>query len=167
MDDKEQQTTTKMIDDNAINEENKEKHANDDNDDNTNKKVEITTYKFAARIKIRADNKQQAYNNHKHLMETIGTKLKHLHLYSKNNKIVDPKKIVSNQFEYHEAGKQTKYFIVVHGMESNNTYHQIKWNKQIFQCLQTTNCYIQQHLWSEEEWNIITIGFLSRVSPKH
>ena len=170
MEDKEQQNTAETVDDNSNYEVNSEKHANDNNDDDDEdkkRKVQRTTYEFAVRIKIRADNKEQAHENHKLLINAMGNELEHLRLYSRKNEIIDPEKITNTHFDYHEVGRQTKYFIVVHGMESNEPYHQIRRNKNIFQSLKTTKCYIQQHLWSEKEWNIVTIGFLSGVSPKH
>ena len=167
MDDKEQETPTDMVNDKKNYKENEKKDANDNDDDDKKDEAVKTTYEFAVRIKIKANTKEQAHKYHQHLLGVMDDELENFNLYSKKNEIVHPKQVAIDNFEYNENGKRTKYFTVVHGMESTQTYHQIKQNEKIFQCLKATNCYIQKHLWKETEWNIITIGFLSGASPKH
>ena len=140
------------------------------NDDNENEKAVaegITHYEFAIRIKIKAMNKDEAHQQHKQLLSTIQREYQHFRLYSKSNNIVEISEATSNHFQYNEVGKHRKYYIVVHGIELECPYHKIKQNENIFQSLKHNNCYIQQHVWPENEWNIVTIGFLSGISPKH
>ena len=40
-------------------------------------------------------------------------------------------------------------------------------NPNIFKTLKGNKCFMQQHMWKKEIWNIATIGFLSGASPRH
>ena len=141
------------------------KSANDDNDNTM--ATGNTHFEFAVRIKIKAEDKESAHKQHKRLMECMDQELEHFHLYSNTNELVKPTKLSREYYDYHEIGRKTKHFIVVHGIETDCPYHRIKQNEQIFESLKQNNCYIHKHSWPEKEWNIITVGFLSGASPKH
>ena len=141
----------------------KKKNANDDKETQT----KHNSYEFSVRIKIKADNIETAAQHHKQIMYRIAKETNHFKIYSQTNKMIGPDEMRQDSFEYHQVGKHTKFFIVVHGLETNIPYHQIKKNEQIFTSLKKYSCYMQKHLWPEKEWNIVTIGYLSGVSPKH
>ena len=88
-------------------------------------------------------------------------------MFSQANKEIKIDDIQPEYFDYNKVGKRTKHYIVVHDMITDIPYHQIKQNPNIFKALQQNNCFLQLHLWKREIWNIITIGFLSGISPKH
>ena len=164
MEDKEPKTVAETVDYNTYKQKMKEKSANDDdNEDNT----PSTTYEFAIRIKIKADNKEDAHKLHKTIMGTINKEMAYFKLYTNTNNLIYTNKIKSEHFEYHEVGRRTKYFIVVHRVELDQPYHQIKQNGTILESLKTNKCFIWKHSWPEQVWNIVTIGFLSGISPKH
>ena len=167
MDDMEVKIANESTNHNARNTEKDNQPANDDNKHENPTADGVTHYEFAVRIKIKANNNEDAHQKHKQLLGTIQKEHKHFRLYSKKNEIVTTTDLTSNHFEYNEVGKNTKYYIVVHGIELDNPYYKIKHNENVFQSLKQTNCYIQQHVWPESEWNIASIGFLSGISPKH
>ena len=72
--------------------------------------------------------------------------------------------MTANDFEYHKQGNT---FVVVHRMVLDRKYHHIKKNKDIFDSIKHNNCYIQEHVWSVQEWDVVNVGFLSGVSPQH
>ena len=164
MEDKEPKTAEETVNYNSYRQRRKEKSANDDNNKDD---TPPTTYEFAIRIKIKAENKDEAHKCHKTIMEIINNEMVNLKLYTNTNELINTAEIKSENFEYHEIGRRTKYFIVVHGVELDQPYHQIKQNEAIFESLKKNHCFIQKHSWSEEVWNIVTIGFLSGVSTKH
>ena len=145
----------------------KETHANDANDKITKNTTTETLHEFAVRIKIQADDKNTAHKHHRRLMEMIAKEMSELKIYSNTNELLQTTDIAIDHFNYHETGKRTKYFIVVHGVEMNQPYHRIKQNKTIFEFLKSNKCFIHKHSWPEEEWNIVTVGYLSGASPKH
>ena len=75
--------------------------------------------------------------------------------------------LAPDKLTYHEIGTRSKYFVVIHGIASNQTYIDIKRNQRIFATLKKVNCYMQLHSWECDEWDIVNIGFISGVSPKH
>ena len=167
MEDEETKTPEEIIDYIKRNQEKTEKSANDDDYENYGPVETTTRYEFSIRIRIKADNEEDAHKQHRNLMTTISKEMKQLKLYSKNNTEIEPTEATIDDFQYHEVGKNTKYFIVVHGVEQPQPYHKLKQNKTIFEALKTNHCFIYKHVWDEQEWNIVTIGFLSGVSPRH
>ena len=136
-----------------------ETNATANTDDDKSKDVSYVRFKF------KASSVQEAIDQHKMILSTIQSELETFHIVHDNGEsdaILAPDKLT-----YHELGNHSKYFVVIHGIASNQAYFDIKRNHRIFATLKKINCYMQLHLWEREEWDIVNIGFISGVSPKH
>ena len=131
--------------------------------------VQHTTPLFPTTIRfnIKAPTVNEASAQHITVLKMISTKMGHCEIYSKDTEKVQPEQLSADDFEYHERGKKTKIFIVVHRLVLDQKYHQIKKTREIFDCMKENNCFLQEHSWTTKEWDITNIGFLSGVSPKH
>ena len=155
MENAEEKEAKETTEDNITTEENK----NNDNDEANDLITSIL------RLKLKASSVQEAINQHKKIISTIQGELKICRIVQTDGKITEllqPEKLT-----YNETGKHNKFFVVIHGIASNNTYLEIKRNKNIFETLKTTNCYMQQHVWDSSDWDIVNVGFLSGASPHH
>ena len=123
-------------------------------------------FSITLRFKIFADSSQSAHSKHLKILKTISDQSSHCQIFSKTNDIAncDDGLLL---FDYHQPGKQRKYFITVHRVISNMKYYDMKKNKTILETLKEHECYLNNHDWSLKEWDIISIGFLSGASPRH
>ena len=169
--------------------EKKEKHANDDNNEeiedtdmeegdthnaklNTGQKQQKeptmqVRFPISVRFKIKASSTKEAHQKHMKVLEAIQNNMICSELYSKDNNKIDYDQIQESTFDYHETGNRTKFFIIVHRIVLDQKYYAIKRNDKIFEALKENNCYIQNHMWSLQEWDIVNAGFISGASPKH
>ena len=195
--DTETKTMNETTNHNMRNHEKKEKHANDDNngeiEDNDDEEMEETStekgtaqrqetndgqetpkepmlqvrFPITIRFKIKALTSKEAHQKHTSVLQAINSNMDYSDLYSKDNDKLEWDKIMESNFDYHETGNRNKFFIVVHRMVLNQKYYGLKSNENIFKALKANNCYIQNHMWSIKEWDIVNAGFISGASPKH
>ena len=124
----------------------------------------IPLFPTAVRFKIIATSESDASKQHLNVLESIKEGMNHCEIYSKKLEKINYNDMTANDFEYHKQGNT---FVVVHRMVLDEKYHHIKKNKDIFDCIKRNNCYLQEHVWSTQEWDTINVGFLSGVSPQH
>ena len=116
---------------------------------------------------INASLALEASNQHIKILKTIKQKMKHCKVYSKETEEVQFEDISANHFNYHKLGGKKKTFVVVHRLVLDQKYHHLKKQKDIFDCIKRNKCFLQEHAWTPKQWDIVNLGFLSRVSPKH
>ena len=170
MEEDEQKAETTLNNQNQSNDKttnNAENNDADNNDARTDPATLEKSFTFAVRFKITADTPSQAYQQHKNVLVTMGSELGLCKMASKEEEYKQSTDICPGMFDYHEVGKRNKQYIVVHTMIANVEYHTLKRNPTIFEALKHNKCYLQQHIWKNDIWNIVTIGFLSGASPKH
>ena len=119
------------------------------------------------RFRIEAPTTSVAATQHFNILKMIDETMEYCEIYSKDTKKLNKETLAPSDFEYNEQGNNKKQFIVVHRLVLDQKYHHIKKNKAILDCIKTNNCHIQEHHWSTREWDIVNIGFLCNVSPKH
>ena len=166
MEDKEQKTETNSMNGGV---RNANSTANTDNGicDNNSMNKSNQTSCFSVRFKITADTIAQAHTQHKNVIEAICKEMTFCEIRTKQNEGKPINEITQTMFDYHAIGRKTKQFIVVHDMTTNVEYPQLKRNPTIFEALKQNQCYLQKHMWTNDVWNIVTIGYLSGASPKH
>ena len=121
-------------------------------------------FPMAVRFMFKANSIADASNKHIEILSTIAKNMKHCEVYSKSTEKVNLQKMDSSNFDYHKRGQM---YIVVHRLILDVKYHEIKKTVEIFTCIKRNDCFIQEHVWTTKEWDILTIGFLSGISPKH
>ena len=73
-----------------------------------------------------------------------------------------------DEFQYHETKtRRQQTHTVIHRIIIDKQYHEIKKNDTILKSLKQNNCHLQFHEWDTNQWDIISIGFISGSSPKH
>ena len=127
----------------------------------------IPLFPMAVRFTIQAPSVNEAANQHIEILKTIAKNMDHCEIYSKDIEQINMESIKADHFDYHERRGRTKTYVVVHRLVLNEKYHQIKKTNDIFDCIKSNKCFIQEHMWTTKEWDIVNIGFLSGVSPKH
>ena len=127
----------------------------------------IPLFPTTIRFKLIASSESEASKQHFNVLKSIKEGMKHCDFYSRKLEKIDFHEMTAKDFEYHEQGKSKKTFVVVHRMVLDQKYHHIKKNKDIFDSIKHNNCYIQEHVWSVQEWDVVNVGFLSGVSPQH
>ena len=60
--------------------------------------------------------------------------------------ILGPEKL-----DYHKVGKNNKF--------------KIKKNKKVFDKVKETQCFMQQYLWKDNKWDVVSIGFIIGAPP--
>ena len=124
-------------------------------------------YTVIIRFNFHVNSKDTAFNKHYNVLKSIYEEIEHCEIFSKKGQKVNINNINTDDFEYHEHGRKQKTFVVVHKLILDKPYHQIKKNNNIFETIKQNHCYFQEHLWSIDEWDIVNVGFLSGISPKH
>lgn len=154
---------------NKKNEAKKKKNNNADNETLYRDSKEETTplFPMTIRFKIIANNEKTARTKHIAVLNTIKNEMDHFELFKTNNYKTDINNIEKDDFQFNSIGKKTKGFIVVHRIILNTKYYNIKNNNTIIESLKDNDCHIYQHMWTTDEWDIVNLGFLSGVSPKH
>ena len=127
----------------------------------------IPLFPTTIRFCINANSTSEASNQHIDILKTIKQNMKHCEIYSKETEEVNFDEVNEKNFDYHELWGKKKTFIVVHKLVLDQKYHYIKKQKAIFDCIKKNKCFIQEHAWTTKQWDIVNVGFLSGVSPKH
>ena len=153
--------------DNQEQSNNKTTKNDDNNEARANSTTTETSFTFTVHFKITVDTLSQAHQQHKNVLVTMGSELGLCKIASKAEEYKQANDICHETFDYHKVGKRNKQYIVVHTMIADIDYHILKRYPTIFKALKHNNCYLQQHIWKNDIWNIVTIGFLSGASPKH
>ena len=80
----------------------------------------------------------------------------------------------SHQFKLHQksfganpSSSQKISFTIVHRILTRVPFGQIKRHTPAFQFLKDHNCYLKEHMWDEQEWDIQQIGFITGYNPKY
>ncbi|KAI2512755.1 hypothetical protein MHU86_1543 [Fragilaria crotonensis] len=74
------------------------------------------------------------------------------------------------QFKLHQksAGADSKIaFTIVHRILIRVPFGQLKRHSQAFQLLKDHNCFLREHMWDEQEWDVQQIGFVTGFNPKY
>ena len=78
------------------------------------------------------------------------------------------------QFNIHQksagvdsSGMSKVAFTIVHRILVRIPFGQIKRHPQAFQLLKDHNCFLREHLWDEQEWDVQQIGFVTGFNPKY
>ena len=58
-------------------------------------------------------------------------------------------------------------FTIVHRILIRIPFSQLKRHPQAFQLLKEHNCYLREHMWDEQEWDVQQIGFVTGYNPKY
>ena len=127
----------------------------------------VPLFPTTVRFYINAHLVSEAFNQHIDILKTIKRTMKHCEVYSKETKKVQFKELSIDSFDYHELNGKRKAFIVVHKLVLDQKYHYLKKQKDIFDCIKKNKCFVQEHAWITKQWDIVNIGFLSGMSPKH
>ena len=79
-----------------------------------------------------------------------------------------------NQFQMHQkpmgftpSGTTKTAVIIVHRLLTRIPFGQIKRHASAFQLLNDHNCFLREHLWDEQEWDVQQIGFVTGYNPKY
>ena len=135
------------------------------NSDSKDKPMPLFT--VAIRFNFHVPSKDIAANKHIIVLQSIHREMEHCEIVSTKGEKVNINETNTDDFEYHEQGRNQKTFIVIHKLILDKPYHQIKKNNVIFETVKQNNCYFQEHFWNINEWDIVNLGFLSGISPKH
>ena len=57
--------------------------------------------------------------------------------------------------------------VIVHRILTRVPLGQIKRHPSVYQLLQDNQCYLNEHLWDEHEWDVQQIGFITGFNPKY
>ena len=136
-----------------------------DNDNSQSTKEASQHHTITIRFKFNANSQLEAIEQHKRIISVFKTELGTIQIINNDGKTgdeLDPDTIV-----YHPTGRNKKHFVAIHGIICASKYFAIKRNKKIFETLKTIKCYMQLHLWKEDEWDIVNLGFISGASPRH
>jgi hypothetical protein len=79
------------------------------------------------------------------------------------------------QFKIHQksvggvdsSGTTKTAFTIVHRILIRVPFGQIKRHQSAFQLLKDNNCYLREHMWDEQEWDVQQIGFVTGYNPKY
>jgi hypothetical protein len=56
---------------------------------------------------------------------------------------------------------------IIHRILTRVPLGQIKRHPTAFKCLKDNNCFLREHLWDEQEWDVQQIGFVTGYNPKY
>ena len=125
-------------------------------------------FPMSLRFKITSTSKEEANKKHQDILRTIAIHTKHCEIYSTSGDRTILKRNTLDEFEYHPTTtKRQQFHTTIHRMVLDIKYHEIKKNKDILRTLQQQKCQLQLHEWHTNEWDIISIGYISGCSPKH
>jgi hypothetical protein len=57
--------------------------------------------------------------------------------------------------------------VIVHRIPTRVPLGQIKRHPSVYQLLQDNQCFLNEHLWDEHEWDVQQIGFITGFNPKY
>ena len=135
-----------------------------------NKPTHNVTERFpmTLRFKINSDSKENAHKKHQEVLRALAVNVKHCEIYSTNGDKTTLKTKNHDEFFYHETkNKRNTHYTVVHRVVLDVKYHAIKQQQAILDALHKHKCQLQMHEWHTNEWDIISVGFISGSSPKH
>jgi hypothetical protein len=87
-----------------------------------------------------------------------------------NNTTTANRKLHEQQFKIYQksAGADSKTaFTIVHRILIRVPFGQLKRHSQAFQLLKDHNCFLREHMWDEQEWDVQQIGFVTGFNPKY
>ena len=80
----------------------------------------------------------------------------------------------SHQFKQHQksmgltpTGCPKTSVTIIHRILTRIPFGQIKRHSSAFQLLKEHNCFLREHLWDEQEWDVQQIGFVTGYNPKY
>ena len=151
-----------------------------DMEDNQEKEPEETIYEkvksdkiierfpSSLRFKIVCDSKEEAHKKHQEILRIIAVNVNFCEIYSTKGDKTALKAQNNDDFEYHETkNKRQTTFTVIHRVVLDVKYYVLKKQQPILDVLRKNNCQLQLHEWHSNEWDIISIGFISGSCPKH
>ena len=57
--------------------------------------------------------------------------------------------------------------VIIHRILTRVPLGQLKRHTSAYQLLKDNNCYLNEHLWDEQEWDIQQLGFITGFNPKY
>jgi hypothetical protein len=78
------------------------------------------------------------------------------------------------QFQLHQkpmgftpSGSIKTAVVIIHRILIRVPFNQIKRHTSAFHLLTEHNCFLREHMWDEQEWDVQQIGFVTGYNPKY